>query len=262
MSYLQQNIRFLRKKALLTQAQLAEKVGVKRAVIGTYEEGKAEPKLNTLRLIARFFGYNIHELVELKLDDTSKPNIDLKGENLRILPVTITAGSELENITVVPVKASAGYMTGYSDPEFVESLPQFTLPFKELSKNRTYRIFQITGDSMLPIETGSYIIAEYISDWNLIQDHQCHVVITKNEGVVYKRLINKLGDSQELILISDNQLYEPYTVAGNEILEVWKALGVISFSIPNGKAQMVNLQHINDSLSEIKKDLRSLKMRS
>jgi hypothetical protein len=51
-------------------------------------------------------------------------------------------------------------------------------------------------------------------------------------------------------------------VAGNEILEVWKALGVISFSIPNGRAQMVNLQHINDSLSEIKNDLRSLKMRS
>lgn len=262
MSYLQRNIRFLRKQAKLTQAQLAEKVGVKRAVIGTYEEGKAEPKLNTLRLLARFFGYNIHELVEIKLDDESKPNLDLKGENLRILPVTITQGADHENITVVPVKASAGYMSGYSDPEFVGSLPQFSLPFQELSLNRTYRIFQITGESMLPITSGSYIIAEYISDWNLIQDHQCYIVLTKHEGVAYKRIINKLADSQELILISDNQLYEPFKVAGEEVLEVWKALGVISFAIPDGKAQMVNLQNISDSLSEIKQDLKTLKMLS
>ncbi|MFY0674865.1 MAG: helix-turn-helix domain-containing protein [Bacteroidia bacterium] len=262
MSYLSQNIRFLRKKANLTQALLAEKVGVKRAVIGTYEEAKAEPKLNTLRHIAKYFGFNIHELVELKLDSLSKPKFDLTGQNLRILPVTISKETGVENVTVVPVKASAGYMAGYGDPDFVESLPQFKLPFQELSQNRTYRIFQIEGDSMHPIASGSYIIAEYIQNWSTIQDHQCHIVITKNEGVVYKRVINKLTDNQELILISDNQLFEPYKVLGNEILEVWKALGVISFSIPSGKSQMVNLQHINDSLSEIKADLKSLKMRS
>ncbi len=261
MNYLSQNIRFLRKEAKLTQAELAEKVGVKRAVIGTYEEEKAEPKLKTLQLLAHFFGYTIHELVEEKLNEYLKSNKDIGGQNLRILPVTISTQNDEENMCLVPVKASAGYLTGFADPDYVGSLPQFQLPFSELSKNRTYRVFQTNGDSMLPVESGSYIISEYVEDWGNMADHKCYVVVTKNDGVVYKRVINKLKESNELVLVSDNQNYKPYNVEVENILEVWKAIGLINFSLPNGNTQLINLQAINDSLVEIKNDLKSLKTR-
>ncbi|MGB0431221.1 MAG: helix-turn-helix domain-containing protein [Bacteroidia bacterium] len=261
MNYLAQNIKYLRKKAKLTQAELAEKIGVKRAVIGTYEEQKAEPKLKTLRLLAKYFGYNIHEIVEEKLDAFTKTTVDISGKYLRVLPVLINQSSEHENVSLVPVKASAGYLTGHTDPDYIGNLPQFQLPFSELSSNRTYRVFQTNGDSMLPIESGSYIISEYVEDWHHIADYACYILVTKNDGVVYKRVINKLNHSQELILVSDNKIYKPYNLSADNIIEVWKAVGVVTFALPSGNSQEVNLQNINDSLAEIKKDLQSLKTR-
>lgn len=259
MSYLQTNLKFLRKKQGLTQAQLGDRIGVKRAVIGTYEEGKAEPKLNTLRLLARFFNCTIHALIESRIDETADSNADLNGNSLRVLPVVVNAETNRENVSLVPIKASAGYLSGHADPDFVESLPQFQLPFPELSKDRTYRIFQTKGDSMLPLESGAYVIAEYAINWTELQDYKCCIVITKNDGVVYKRIVNKLENSQELILISDNKDYEPYKVKAEDILEVWMALGTISFNISAEKQHFINLQQIQESLNDIKNDLNELK---
>jgi len=261
MSQLAKNIRFLRKQEGLTQAALAEKIGVKRAVISTYEEAKAEPKLLTLRILAKFFGYNIHQLVEQNLDGTSKTPFDSTGQNLRILPIAIEKEEQEERISLIPVKASAGYTTGYADAEFVQSLPHFTLPFAEVSKAKTYRVFQTQGDSMLPIKNGDYIICEYMANWNDVKDNSCCVVITRNEGVVYKRVVNKLESSGELMLISDNTDYEPYYIKGADILEVWKALGFTSFDLPDGKPQFVNLQNITETLKELQEDVKALKAR-
>jgi transcriptional regulator with XRE-family HTH domain len=57
MNYVKNNLKFLRKKEALTQEQLATKIGVKRAMIGAYEEGRAEPRLHTLQHLAAYFRY-------------------------------------------------------------------------------------------------------------------------------------------------------------------------------------------------------------
>src|SRR4030065_178917 len=48
-----------------------------------------------------------------------------------------------------------GYATGFADPEYISELPVFQLPF--LSKQKKYRTFQLTGDSMLPITPKSWV---------------------------------------------------------------------------------------------------------
>jgi len=259
MSRLSKNIRFLRKKAGLTQAELADKLGIKRAMISTYEEARSEPKLITLQHIAKFFGYNIHQLVEENIDSSTQVSADTSGQHLRILPVAIDPRDKTERITLIPEKASAGYTTGYSDAEFVQSLPHFNLPFAEVSQPKSYRVFQTKGDSMLPIEEGDYLICEYVTDWNDIKDLSCYVVVTKNEGVVYKRVINKLESTGELLLQSDNPAYDPYTIKGDDILEIWKSLGYTSFKLPDGKQQFFNLQAVADSLNELKHEISLLK---
>ncbi|HPI46529.1 MAG TPA: S24 family peptidase, partial [Tenuifilaceae bacterium] len=156
-------------------------------------------------------------------------NIDSAGKNLRIL-TTLVDRDDKELITLVPVKASAGYAKGYSDPDFVETLPKFSLPFTELSKERTYRAFQISGNSMEPIPSGAYIICEYLQNWSDVKSGKTYIVVTKDDGVVYKRLYN--NDNDTLLLKSDNPEYNPYTIPLNSISEIWKALGYISFALP------------------------------
>lgn len=265
-NFLGQNIKHLRKVRDLTQDQLADKIGVNRAMIGSYEEGRAIPKLPALRVLSHYFNVSIDNLVNTDLS-SGKANqgdghgTDITGKGLRVL-TTLVDRDNKELITLVPVKASAGYMKGYADPDFIETLPRFSLPLPELHKERTYRAFQISGNSMEPVPSGSYIICDYLQNWNEIKEGKTYVLVTRDDGVIYKRLFHH--DNDTLLLKSDNPEYDPYLVPVNTISEVWKALGYICFSLPGpdemhlGKLTAM-VYKIQNELDELRKEKRDLK---
>ena len=85
------NIKSLRKRLGITQAQLAEKLNIKRSLIGAYEEGRAEPKLSTLVSIARLFNITLDSLITE--DHTNEmvlvPQEENKEGKLRVLAITV-----------------------------------------------------------------------------------------------------------------------------------------------------------------------------
>lgn len=263
MHHLSSNLKYLRKAKGLTQAQLAEKLGLKRPIVGAYEEGRSEPKLATILHLAHFFEVNIDALVSVDLSDPnalSEGNIpDTLGRSLRILPIAVDRDSDKELSSLVPVKASAGYLNGYGDVDFIEQLPRFDLPFPELSGDRSYRVFQIKGDSMLPIPPGSYVICNYVQDWSDVRNDDCYVFVTRSEGVVYKRVINEVGRGY-FRLKSDNLEYETYEVPVHDVVEVWKAVGYTSFVLPEG-GNTTDLGQLGHALQQIQSDLSEIKQR-
>ncbi len=260
MKYLSNNIKHLRKSKKLTQDELALKIGVKRSLIGSYEEGRAIPKLSLIQDMAIYFNLELDDILnkDLSIETTelSKNTKDISGNNLRILS-TIVNKDNKELITVVPVKAAAGYLNGYADPEFIESLPVFDFPLKEISSERTYRIFQIQGDSMEPLPSSTYIITEYVDNWNAIKDGKTYVILTKEDGLVYKRIYNHIEEKNQLELVSDNHLYAPYTISTDDVYEVWKALGYISFELP--EANITSMAKLTNMLYELKSEVDQLK---
>lgn len=255
------NIKHLRKQRGLTQSELAENIGIKRAVIGSYEENRATPKLSVLKDLATFFDVSMDKLAAEKLWETPdrSKNTHTQGDSLRVLSTAVDSDNN-ELITTVPIQASAGYQSGYSDPEYIGELPHFSLPLTELNQHKSYRVFQIKGDSMLPIQSGSYIICEYLLDWDEIKDGDTYVVISKDEGIVYKRLYNRIRKSEEIILKSDNKEYQDYTLNVREIHEIWKALGFISFSLPEPDSDnTVNVNSLHQMVLDMQKDLEKLK---
>lgn len=252
------NIKYLRKSKDLTQDQLADKISVNRAMIGSYEEGRAVPKLQVLQALSHYFGITLDTLVLYDLsnstDKKTQEKTDTKGSNLRVVS-TIVDRDNNELITLVPVKAAAGYLNGYADPDYVDTLPRFNLPFPEISKERTYRAFQIIGDSMDPIPSGAYVIGEYVQDWHNINDGKTYVLVTRDEGVVYKRVY--MHPSGELWLKSDNPQYETYSVHLSRLLELWKAVGYICTTIPEPDA--VSLSKLSAMMLEVKKEIEGLK---
>lgn len=227
--FLSDNMRFLRKQAGLTQADLAAKLGLKRPVIGAYEEGRAEPRLQTLQLMARYFNKSIDDLLTTDLS-TGLKAVDFSGRNLRVLSIAVDRSDTSERATIVPVKAAAGYLEGFGDLDYIGSLPHFSMPFAELPADRTYRIFQIAGESMLPILPGAYVISEYVQDWTNIKSDGRYVLLTRDDGIVFKRM-RPLDAGKVLELHSENTDFQPYKLNWDQILEVWKALGVINFKL-------------------------------
>jgi transcriptional regulator with XRE-family HTH domain len=257
-NYFASNLKFLRKSKGLTQGDFAPKISINRPKVGSYEEGRAEPNLVTLQNISHFFKVKLDDLIEKDLSQAKRlTKKDFEGNDLRILPIIVNE-NQTERISMVPVKAAAGYLNGYADPEFIEELPNFNLPINEFSQG-TYRAFQIKGDSMLPIQPDSYVLAEYLENWKWIKDNQCYIVVSKEEGVVYKRVINQLNNTQSLELHSDNTVYEPYQIAGNDILEVWQAKAFLSFDIPEKTSEQISVDQLSSMMQQLKNEVDNLK---
>jgi transcriptional regulator with XRE-family HTH domain len=252
------NIRFLRKQAGYTQAQLAEKLDIKRSLVGAYEEGRAEPKLSTLVNIATLFKITLDELITANLASggasiTGKESTHNSSNNMRVLAITVDEDDK-ENIELVPLKASAGYLNGYADPEFIEELPRFKLPM--LGSGGTYRAFEISGDSMLPITSGTVIVGRYVEDWKTIKDGTPCIIVSQKEGVVFKRIYNKLQDIAVLRLHSDNPVYSPYELHVEDILEIWEAKSYISSTFPIAD---LSLDKLSSIVLDLQKEMQKLK---
>lgn len=255
MSNISANLKYLRKKNGHTQQQFADILGIKRSLIGAYEEDRAEPKYELLKKIAEQFELTIDEFINEKINDSWKPKLKSQGSNLRILSISVDQDDN-ENIEMVPVKASAGYLNGFSDPQYIADLPKFQLPLPFL-KQGTFRAFEIFGDSMLPIQSGSLIIGEYMDNWNDVKVGETYIIISKNEGVVYKRAGNRFKESKELKLISDNKMYDPYTIPSDDILEIWKAKAFISSSLPEPTPEPT-IETLTNMMSQMQKSISQL----
>jgi transcriptional regulator with XRE-family HTH domain len=231
-TFFSQNLRFLRSKMSekTSQEKLAELIKIKKPTLGSYESGRAEPKYADLIDIAEFFKVEVDELLK---EDLSKrlPGMANKPK-LRILATTVDSNNE-ENIEMVPVKALAGYTASYDDVEFIQELPTFQVPF--LPRDKKYRVFPIKGESMLPLQPGSLVFAEYVEDWTAIKDGTICIVVTREDGVVLKQVINHLADRKVLILNSTNKTYDPYPILGAEIQEIWKFAGYFHSDFPNAE---------------------------
>jgi len=220
------NLKFLRKKKSLTQETLAQAVGVSRSKLAGYERN-ITPPLEVLLLFADYFKLSLDVLVredlssysEYKLRELLETDHFLRGRNLRVLSTTVdAAGREL--IEVVSQRAKASYLAGFADPEFISDLPRFSLPF--LPTNKKHRVFQVDGDSMLPIPDGAWIVCEYVEDWTRLKDGDRYVIVTEQDGVTFKIGYKRHPQEQKILLCSANPIYPPFEVDFEQVREVWK----------------------------------------
>jgi transcriptional regulator with XRE-family HTH domain len=220
------NLKFLRKKKGLTQETLAQALGVSRSKLAGYERN-ITPPLEVLLLFADYFKLSLDVLAreelasysEYKLRELLETDHFLRGRNLRILSTTVDASGR-ELIEVVSQRAKASYLAGFADPEFISDLPRFSLPF--LPSNKKHRVFQVDGDSMLPIPDGAWIVCEYVEDWTRLKDGERYVIVTEQDGVTFKLAYNRIKANKKLLLCSANPIYSPFEVEVTQVREVWK----------------------------------------
>ena len=242
-----ENIRFLRKKRGWTQEMFSKKIGIKRSLVGAYEEGRSDPRLNNLLKICDTFDISLDNILKKDVSILSEKNYKSnENQKVKVLSITVDNSGD-ENIELINQKASAGYLNSYSDFEFIEQLPKFQLPF--LNFSGTHRAFEIKGDSMLPLTSGTIVIGKYIENLDYIKDGKNYILLTKNDGIVYKR-VEVLEN--ELKLISDNKSYEVYNIGINDIIEIWEGIAFFSLDFPNPNNDLNTLKsHINALYSDI-----------
>ena len=250
MSLAGQNLKYLRRLRGWTQDEFANKLGIKRSLVGAYEEERADPRLDVLQVAAEMFKLSLDELLTSDLSVAKGSGYLAKRRQLKLM------NADRNLIRFVPIKAAAGYLAGYADEEFVDELNTFTLP---MLTGGNYRAFEIMGDSMMPTPSGSVIVGEKIESLDDAKNNMAYIVVSRSEGIVYKRILKSNRNKSKITLVSDNPAYQPYQVNVDDILEMWQANAVIS-KITNQQRWDVNslaniVSNLQDQVSSLKKKM-------
>ena len=162
-----------------------------------------------------------------------------------------------ENVVFVPIKARAGYLDGYGDTEFIDTLPSFNMPHLN---NGTYRCFEVQGNSMVrTFFDGDLVFGKYVEDLRDIKDGRVYIIVSKNDGIVLKRVINRVEERGKLILKSDNKdgNYPTYTINTDEIMEVWYVTMFASKQMPEPVDVYDRLHELESKVIELQDVVRN-----
>lgn len=246
------NLKYLRKLRGWTQEEFAARLNIKRSLLGAYEEERADPRLEVLEIVADIFRLSLDELLLKDVSTLSSGG----GSYLQKRRQMKMASAERNVIHFVPVKAAAGYLTGYADSEFLDELNTFTLP---MLTGGQYRAFEIIGDSMMPTPSGSIIVGEKVESMDDVKNNHAYIVVSRNEGIVYKRIVKNNRTKNKITLVSDNPSYQPYQVNTEDVIELWQAQVVIN-KVTNQQRWDVNslanlVSNLQDQVSTLKKKM-------
>ena len=274
------NVKTLRERAGLKGADMFDKVGVKRTTWSNYENRTSKPAYDDLRTIANYFGVSLTDLVERPIGDVqpSAPagesgiqrrstgnrtgNRTGKGGFLADSGVPYHLGAPRvitvdkrgnENISHVPVKSQMGYLNGYGDPAFIESLETYQIPFL---KHGTFRSFETEGPSMAPtLRGGDIVFCRWVESLADVKDGRVHTIVSKSEGIVTKRVLNRLERDGKLYLKSDTLTkraeYPTRPIEPEDILEVWAGVFYLSPDFSEPSDIFTRLADLEISMSKV-----------
>ncbi len=223
----------IRKRAGLSQAEFAAKIGYSREVVSKIENRKMPPSKWFLKAVEKFRNQHFSsvsgsDVIILNKISHGSGNVPSYQEQRR------KQKSISENILVplVGIKAQAGYLKGYEQTDFLETLDQYSLPPGVNPKGLEWSYFEVDGDSMEPnISSGDIILTSLLpqEDWNDVKAGIVYVILT-DEQLLVKR-VNRRGP-KEWMLLSDNPSYSPISLDLSKLKQVWTLRRHIRTKVP------------------------------
>ena len=228
----------IRKLAQMNQGEFAQELGLTRELVNKIESGKSRLTKRTARLLQEFI--ERHSLPEFSHDvnilgkashptkKASKPyylqRLDQKNEETHFM------------VPLVGIKAQAGYIKGFEQVDYIETLDQYSLPPGVNPTGAIWRYFEIDGDSMEPsLSQGDVVLATMVPavDWHDVKNFHIYVILTADQLLI-KRLYRK--SDREWVLISDNEEACPQVLLNVEqVKQIWMFRRHIRAKVPQPK---------------------------
>lgn len=228
------NIKKIRELYNMTQEQFALSLGITRELVNKIEKGKTKVSDNTILRLQKFVKERESEFYSQDATVIGQP----VSSEVSSLPYHVQRREQkVERKTVwvplVGVKAQAGYVKGYEQVDFIESLEKYSLPPGVHPGGAQWSYFEIDGDSMEPtFSSGDVILASMIhaEDWQEIRNLNVYVILTA-DSLLVKRIIRK--SPREWILVSDNtEVYPHKTIPVSDVKELWTFRRHIHAKVP------------------------------
>ena len=239
------NVKKIRSIHGMSQQEFADIFDLKRGTLGAYEEGRSNPKLETVIKIANHFSIGIEELLvgELTVNKLLRFNERLSTETEGLKTI------EFDGIPCVLPTEKAQFIKSFSDENFVASLPEVQLPYLESRNRMAFSVddLSMTGGAVefFPKD----IVIGLLCDKNTVENKSLVVALTKDE-MLFRKLFKNEG---QFILKADHHGVEDVVLLPEQLLGVWKIEHVFQNTLHLKEMLLEN------RLTEIEQHLASLK---
>lgn len=142
------------------------------------------------------------------------------------------------NVPVVHIKARCGYLAGYADEGYIDSLPTMPVIVDKTYHGR-YMIFEAEGDSMddgtrnsicdgdkllcREVRRDLWLPKLHINDWYF-------VIVHRTEGIAIKQ-ITAQDENGNITCHSLNDMFNDYTVNLDDVAEIYNVIKVVERSM-------------------------------
>lgn len=259
MSYIGKNIKKVRTVKKLSQAAFAELFSLARPSVGAYEEGRAEPKIETIIHIAHYFGLSIDLLLNKELTVNDLFKFDLLPEG--------TTKNEIENDESFAIRSQEGsialvledkyleYLVNYQNKDFLEKLRKIYLPVKSKAQSRA---FQLIGSEMEynhnGLHHGDILLGSKIEKITSrqIRIGKIYVIVTRE--FITTRRVTAVG--KEISFTPDDPNYSGIELLTTDILELWEVYGVYSTYLNPPSALEERILKLENDIKQINLKLK------
>tara|TARA_R110002072_G_scaffold106447_2_gene232472 strand:+ start:16256 stop:17011 length:756 start_codon:yes stop_codon:yes gene_type:complete len=248
MSNFGKNIRKIRSVKTLSQQAFAELFDLKRGTLGAYEEGRSEPKIETIIKIANYFSIPIDDLLTKEL--TVNSLLKFKG-NLTLEHDAVKRES-FASVPCITDSNFADYITHSHKEHFVVDLPNLMLPVNPEKQFRGYTVQNLemsTNDQGLfpkDIAIGEYIPPSVYKKLN----NGILVLILTSEALILRRLFMT---NKSIVLRADHKNVDDIEMNLKDVKEMWRIRYVFYHRLPD------NRQNIEEKLERLEQEFAKLK---
>ncbi len=253
MSHIGNNIRKIRGVKKLNQSDFADLFNLKRGAIGAYEEGRAEPKIETIMDIANYFSISLDDLLtkELSVNDLYRFDIfrkDLNDQAIHNL-VPKSAPVDMVPVPLVDWNNQGAYLT---DAIAVSSLPYISIP---LIKGKKYRAFEISDNTMnyngLGPEAGDIVIGVCPDKFDVGQTESDKVYLFETSSEILLRRVVSKSLSQVVLKGASLNSYQK-TFGLKDFKGVWQVEKIITKNIGSENKLSTKMREVENELSLLK----------
>ena len=247
----------------MSQASFAQLFNLARPSVGAYEEGRSEPKIDTLVQMAQHFGVSIDALLTKELTINELYRSDIFKQNYQkgdiLIKVAEPEAPVLRPGDVALVKASdvTAYAHQHNKPEYQQQLPRLELV---PSGKGIVRAFEVTGSEMVPmLQPENIVITTSIDITQLenLKQGRVYVLVTRQDILIRRLLAVQEG---QLLLMAEQPGTAANTVPTVQLQELWEVWGVYNTSLKQSlsleeRLSMLQLvvQNLNHRVEELAK---------
>ncbi|MDW5288021.1 helix-turn-helix transcriptional regulator [Formosa sp. PL04] len=251
MSLFGKNIRKIRSIKSLSQQAFADIFELKRGTLGAYEEGRSEPKIETIIKIANYFSITIDAILtkELTVNELLKFNGDLESNHN-------IEKNEFPKIPCITPKDQDSYIKHSENSNYIKDLHHLSLPVEQ---NKKLRAFIVDNLEMSSDNSGLFpkdiVIGEWIpkSDFDTLENPSICILLTSKD-IVLKRIH---PSKNKFTLRADHSGIEEYTINHSEVNELWEIRYVFNYRVPELKNNQIlnKLAYLEHEFKKLKSSL-------